>query len=486
VELITQAIALCPQACEYYVNLGTVYDDMGRLEDAIAAYQKAVAVKADYPVALSNLGNTLRRRGRTGEAIAACRRALAIQPNHAQAHNHLGAALTQSDPDEAVAHLSRAVALQPAFAEAHSNLGAALLQKGMPDEAVAACRRAVSLQPQNPEAHLNLGNAWAATASIDQAALCFRQALALSPTLALAHWSLGVMLLLQGDFQNGWAEYEWRLRVPEFARRTPSSKPLWDGADLAGRRIVLAAEQGIGDVIHFIRYLPLVAARGGKIIVSCPRELHRLLKPMAPVEQWVAPDEPWPEHDLQCPLLSLPRLMGTTVATIPAPIPYLHADPALVEQWQARLPKEPRLRVGLAWAGRAAHRNDRNRSIPPALLAPLADVNGLLFCSLQKDSATLPPLPQLADWTADLHDFADTAALLENLDLVITADTAVAHLAGALGRKVWVLLPFLPDWRWMLRREDSPWYPTMRLFRQPRPGDWSEPIERIVQALRQL
>jgi tetratricopeptide (TPR) repeat protein len=482
VDLINRAIAICAIAPEYFVNLGAALDDLGRLDEEIAAFQKALTLRPDYPMALSNLGNALRKRSRTDEAIAACRRALALQPNYAIAHNNLGAALQSTDLDQAIAHHRQALTLQPTFPGAHAALAAALVKKGDFDEAIASCNRALSLQPNNPQAFQNLASALAGKGNIDQAIQCLRQSLALTPNLPLAHWNLGLLLLLTGDFAQGWPEYEWRLRVPELATPAVSDKPKWDGSPLAARRILLTSEQGLGDVIQFIRYVPLVIARGGQPVISCQRELHRLLHPMPCIAQ----GDPPPDHDLQCSLMSLPGLFGTTIESIPAPIPYLRADPSLSAHWQSRLAQSPHRRIGLVWSGRSAQRADRNRSIPPAALAPLAAVDGVFFCSLQKDPAPPPPLPHLADWTADLHDFADTAALIENLDLVITIDTAVAHLAGAMGRPTWLLLKHHPDWRWLLHRSDSPWYPTMRLFRQTNHGDWTDPIAQIVDALRQF
>jgi hypothetical protein len=313
----------------------------------------------------------------------------------------------------------------------------------------------------------------------------------------MGHWNLALMLLTHGDFERGWREYEWRWRVRELNMEFKAAGPQWDGSDLAGRQILLFAEQGLGDAIQFVRYIPQVSQRGGKIALAVQGELIRLLRGTGgdrneisrSVETWVAFGEETPGYDVYCPLLTLPKVFGTTLSNIPADTPYLFADEAMAAQWKSRMPSDDRLKVGLVWAGRPKHINDRNRSIAAGKLAPLARAENVWFCSLQKGPIARPedrPPFELADWTSELNDFADTAALIANLDLVICADTAVAHLAGAMGKRVWVLIPYLPDWRWMLDRTDSPWYPTMRLFRQPRPGDWETVMQQVATELNSL
>jgi hypothetical protein len=292
-------------------------------------------------------------------------------------------------------------------------------------------------------------------------------------------------LLLRGDFSRGWADYEWRLTTT----RT-FAQPQWDGGPLAGRTILLHAEQGLGDTLHFIRYAERVAAAGGNVVVECQAPLKRLLHDSLERIPVISHGEPLPSFDVHCPLLSLPRLFQTTLESIPARVPYVDANDALAPQWRARLAdKDRHLKIGLVWAGSEAHQNDRNRSIPLATFAPLAQGPNTCIYSLQKGdaarqaAASSAPFP-LVDWTSELHDFADTAALIAQLDLIITVDTAMAHLAGALGKPVWALVPHVPDWRWLLDRDDSPWYPTMRLFRQTNPGDWTSVLERVATALR--
>jgi hypothetical protein len=296
--------------------------------------------------------------------------------------------------------------------------------------------------------------------------------------------------LLHGDFEHGWPEYEWRWKTRDFSSgRRPFTQPQWDGGSLNGRTILLHAEQGLGDTLQFIRYAPLVAEAAGNIVVECPAPLKRLLRHSLRQVPVLSKGEPLPPFDIHCPMLSLPLACRTTLANIPRQVPYLNADSELAAHWQGKLVSQRELlKVGLAWAGNKAHKNDRHRSIELSTLAPLGEVPHVSFISLQKGEpakqATRAPAGiTLFDWSNELGDFADTATLIANLDLIISVDTAVAHLAGAMGKPVWTLLPFVPDWRWLLEREDSPWYPTMRLFRQSAPGDWSGVITRVVGAL---
>jgi hypothetical protein len=356
--------------------------------------------------------------------------------------------------------------------------------------------RALKLRPDSAATLNNVGNILHGQGRISEAAEVYRRALRIKPDYGLVHWNLGLMLLLQGELEQGWTEYEWRLQVKQFGPRTVFNRPQWDGGDLDGQRIVFHAEQGFGDVIQFARYLPEIARRGGRIVLACHTEMHRLMRSAGRtrgevgslVEDWVMPDAMLPAYDTHCPMMSLPKAMGTTLANIPLEmIPYIWTEPALQEQWRKRLEGVRDLKVGVAWAGRSTHPNDRNRSFALQTLAPLAGVKGVRLFSLQKGEPARQTKEagfEITDWTEELEDFADTAAMVEQLDMVISADTSVVHLAAAMGKPTWVLLPFVPDWRWMMDREDSPWYPSMRLFRQPKIGDWQTPIARVVEALK--
>jgi len=324
----------------------------------------------------------------------------------------------------------------------------------------------------------------------DEAVAAYWQAVAIDPDLPASQWNLALALLVRGDFAQGWGKYEWRRKCADIGCARPDIiQQQWHGEPLEGRTILLHAEQGFGDTIQFMRYLPLVVQCGGRVIVECQSELQRLLKIMAPDIPIIARGQPLPDFDLQCPLLSVPKAMGTTLATIPAHVPYLRADAQDMQAWRNRLADHGHcMKVGLIWAGNPRHKNDRNRSMKLAHFAHLAQVQGVQFYNLQKGEAaaeakTFPLGMALIDWTDELKDFADTAGLIANLDLVIAVDTAVAHLAGAMGKPVWTLLPFCPDWRWLRGREDSPWYPTMRLFRQPANGDWNSVMKRVAEAL---
>jgi hypothetical protein len=304
---------------------------------------------------------------------------------------------------------------------------------------------------------------------------------------------MGIAMMLKGDLRQGFEHYDWRWEVSELGIRPRSfEQPMWDGSDLAGKKILLHAEQGFGDVIQMVRYVPAVAARGGEVWLECRTDLHRTLKDFPGVKKLIDANYPDYTFDVHCPMMSLPRIFQTSLETISVDVPYLRADPALVKSWRSRFAVDDRrLRVGLVWAGSGVHYKDRRRSLGLAKLAPLASVPGVQFYSLQKGPpaeqiSSPPPGLSLIDWTADLNDFAYTAALLENLDLLVTADTSVVHLAGAMGKPAWVFIPFVPDWRWMLKREDSPWYPSLRLFRQEIMDDWQAPVENVARELTKL
>ena len=336
----------------------------------------------------------------------------------------------------------------------------------------------------------NLGNVHQKSPRRGAGDRLYRRALELRPGEPEVRVALASTFLLSGDFAQGFPLYEARWETPAGrAMARTFAQPLWDGSPLAGRRILLHAEQGLGDTIQFIRYVPLVKEMGGVVSVLCPPELRRLLTGQLGIEQIVTDLNALPAFDVHCPILSLPRVLRTTLHSIPARVPYLTVDPTMSRAWQQRLDAAPKgLKVGLVWAGSPKHRKDHQRSIPPEELAPLAAVGGVRFISLQKGDASSTRIGlNLVDWTAELTDLADTAALIANLDLVICVDTAVAHPAGACrAAPVWLLLPFAPDWRWMWDRADSPWYPTMRLFRQSSPGNWAGVIAGVVDALLRL
>jgi Tfp pilus assembly protein PilF len=417
-------------------------------------------------------------------------RALAFAPASAEIHNNLGNVLRGAGRlDGAVVAFQSALALDPALAEAHFNLGLVTLQRGDAPGAKRCFREAVLQRPSFADAHLNLGFLLEEEGDHAGAVAAYRSAVAADPDLVEAHVNLGMQLLLAGQLAEGWREYEWRLRYPEYGG-SGAALARWDGSPLEGRSILLDSEQGFGDAIQFLRYAPLVAERGGRVIVRCAPELASLFRGTAGVQEVVSLDAPAPPHDLHCPLPSLPLVFGTRLESIPAQVPYVRADAARAALWQARLAGAG-CKVGLVWSSQSKHRTAPAKSLPLDALAPLAAVPGVRFYSLQKGEAAReaqrPPAGMpLEDLGGELRDFADTAAVMASLDLVISVDTAAAHLAGAMARPAWTLLKHAPDWRWLLAREDCPWYPGMRLFRQKAPGAWDAVVEEAARALRQL
>lgn len=482
-DLFRRAIELSPDDAEFHDHLGLALAAMGMWQEAAPCFRHAMDLSPSAGTCL-NLAHALRRTGDANEAAARYRQAIALQPDFHSAHNNLGNLRRENGQlDDAIASYQRAIELKPDYLEALNNLGGALMESGKPDLAIANYQRALSLRADLPELHNNLGKAFRAAGDVAGSIDAHERVLSMRQDDADAHWNRGLMLLLSGQLEQGWEEYEWRWRVPEFkSPRRNFSQPLWNGQPLRGRRILLHAEQGFGDTLQFCRYAPLVASLGGRAILEAPAELHRLLQSLPGIEQLVVAGQSLPDFDLHCPLLSLPRASRTTLQTIPSGIPYLRPASDQIARWKTRLefPKD-RLRIGLAWAGGAANPNDRNRSLSLEALAPLAGCAGAVFYNLQTGPLAEAgrrghsPIAFVND-PLTFEDFADTAGLVANLDLILTVDTALAHLAGAMAAPVWLLLPFAPDWRWLLDRQDTPWYPTMRLLRQPRLGDWDAGI----------
>lgn len=489
VAAYNQAIQARPDFTEAHFNLGIALDTLGKFDDAIAAYNKAIRLKPDFAEAHSNLGNALNNSGRLNEAVAAYHNAIGCKSDYAAAYSNLGNVLKDLGRlDEAVAAYHNAIRLQPNFAEAHSNLGHVLQDLERLDEAVAAYHKAIGCKPDFAEAHSGLGNTLKNLGRLDDAIATHNTALGHQPEYAQGHFNLGIALLLSGDIANGWAEYEWRWRRTEKAAAPCCfSAPQWHGEALNGQTILLHAEQGLGDTIQFCRYVALVAARGGRVLLQAPRSLLTLLSGLKGVERVIATGEPLPAFDFHCPLMSLPRIFDTNLSTIPAPFSYIHVNDAKCRNWQQRLSPAAGRRVGIVWAGNPQHGNDRNRSLPFAALAPLWNIPGIRWYSLQvgerRADLDAAPLGVIEDLSPSLEDFAETAAALSQLDLVLTVDTSVAHLAGAIGHPAWVMLPFVPDWRWLMGRQDSPWYPSVRLFRQAQRGAWGSVIHSIAASL---
>jgi Flp pilus assembly protein TadD len=461
----------------------------GKVEAAAALYQEVLETDPDNGDALHGLGVLAYHRGDLHEAEELFRKSIRSCGDNALCHYHLGALLQQQrDWEGAAASFRRSLALDPRSADAHAGLGGVLYQRGERQAAEEILRRALELDPNHAHAHSSLGVALTARCLLAEAMAALDKAVALRPEDGTCRWNRAVPLLLSGNFEDGWPEFEWRLRLPG-ATPTQFPQPRWNGDDLAGKTLLLHAEQGLGDTIQFCRYLPEVLATGGRVLLGVQPSLKRLMGSLTGVEgsQVLTDGDALPAFDVHCPLLSLPGLFGTRLDTIPADIPYLAAEADRVEVFNNKIGNDG-FKVGLVWAGNPRLKNDRSRTIPLAGFRRLAGLPDVRCFSLQKDKRPgdeqlLAAWPGVTDLAPDLQDFADTAAAIEALDLVISVDTSVAHLAGALGRPVWVLLPFAPDWRWLLHREDSPWYPTMRLFRQSEARSWPEVLAVVEEAL---
>jgi len=466
------------------------YHQAGNLDQAEVLCKKILKKQPKHFDALHLLGFIYYQSKDFNSAISYLQKAIHINSADAVAYNNLGNALQNNGQiDEAIACYNNAVQINPYYDEAYNNLGCAFYEKGNFDEAIANFKKTLQINPYNTLAHNNLGQSLLEKVQIHEALLCFQKAIQLKPDYALAHFNKSLALLLSGDFKEGLKEYQWRWKLEEHKMRN-FSRPLWNGSFIKNATILLHTEQGLGDTIQFIRYAPMVAAKGAKVIAECQKELATLLQSIEGIHQIVIQGEELPAFDVHCPLLSLPLVLNTTLENIPAKTPYINADPLLIQKWRERVRDDNGVvKVGIAWAGGPRHKKDRYRSCSLEVFSPLAQLDDITCYSLQKGDAAQqaknpPEGIKLIDYMEEIKDFSDTAALIENLDLVISVDTAVAHLAGALGKPVWTLLPYAADWRWLLDREDSPWYPTMRLFRQPSLDNWMPVMDRLISELR--
>lgn len=481
-----------PGSPDVQFALATVAEDGGDLRRAVTHYERAVALKPGYFEAWINLGACQEELGDFAGAEAALRNAIALDRRSAIAHYNLALALSGLGRfEEAVAALEETVRLDPSLAEAHYNLGNALWRAGRASAAAESYKRAIALQPNHVMATASLGAALKALGRIEESLAAFDCAVKLAPDEPRARKGRAMSLLLLGRFPEGWSEFEWRWRLGDFSspqRNYPT--PPWDGGPLAGKRILLHWEQGLGDTIQFIRYAALAKRLGATVIAEVQPKLRRLLAGVEGIDTLVATGDELPPFDCHAPLMSLPRLLGTTLENIPAPLGYLKAEPTLAEKWRQRLATMPRPWVGLAWRGERRHTEDQFRSMPIEALAPLVEGHVASFVSLQQASeddkiARAGLASRIRSFAAEMDQgpdaFIDTAAVIANLDLVITVDTSIAHLAAALGRPTWILLHAGPDWRWLKEGSRSPWYPSVRLFRQRALGDW-DGVAREVRA----
>ena len=500
-KIYRQILAQKPNQPFILNRLGICLGEAKRYADAIELFHQAIALDPKYADAWANLSLARERSDDLDGAIDARRKAIELAGDSADAHHRLGTCLgKKGDFKSATEHLQLAIKLNPRVSGAYHDLQLALVRAGNLDAAEeAAFRQIKNLSKVDADSLRPLADGLKSIGQFERATNLWKTAIAADPLCDEARGELAMCLITLGDYENGWRLYETRWDCGTFSENTrrdpnrqwgrdPVGKP-----DLAGRTILIYSEQGIGDRIMFARYAALLQQRDARVIVECRWPIKSLLESCTGVRLVYATGETLPKYDWHIPMLSLPLAFETRLDTIPANIPYLKAEPMRRERWGRRIaaaaPTHPSLRVGLTWAGNPRHKNDARRSIHPDFLAPLAEVQGTTFFSLQKaneneKAAQQPDRLELIDFTASFYDFADTAALIDHLDLVICADTAVAHLAGAMGKEVWTLLPYVPDFRWGLVGDRTPWYPTMRLFRQSRPDDWEGVLQKVAQELK--
>lgn len=472
--------------------LGTLLAQQGDYVMALGRLEAALRINPTNALVHKNRGQTLLRLGRTAEALGAFEAAVRLQPDYAEAHFNRGntCRLLQR-PLQALHGFDEAIRLQPQYVEALSNRGAVLQALGRFDEAEASLSAAVRIAPDDPDIQFNHGNLLSEVKRFDEALCAYERAISLRPEFVDAHYNRALLLLLVGRLGEGWREYEWRLKRAETLDPARAlGEAAWRGEqDIRGKRLLLYSEQGIGDAIQHLRYVPLLVAAGATVSLALPPRLWPvadMLDPPVSIEQ----TGEFAAVDLHCPLMSLPYATSAMAAMIPAQVPYLHADPVKVHRWQQRLGTASARRVGLVWSGSSQHDNDAKRSIPLQFLRPLLDLP-VEWHSLQieyrpEDIKTLGAMPVLRQHQEELADLSETAALVSCMDLVISVDTSIAHLAGALAKEVYIMLPWMPDYRWMLDRDDSPWYPTARLFRQPSRGDWDGVVGSVCVGVKTL
>ena len=527
IDRIDAALKINANIADAHFNRGNVLKKLKRLDEALASYDEAAALKPDDPLILNSRGTVLRELKQFADALADLDAVIALRPDFSEAFNNRGNVFQDMERyDEALADYAKAIALKPANADAFCNRGnvhkhleeyeqalveydkalalapdhtEAIYNRGTTlmelrrfDQALADYNKALPLKPGHADALYNRGTMLMGLRRVEEAIANFDEALALRPDHSDAFWNRAFARLLLGFSRQGWDEYEVRWLTKELdALRRTFRQPLWQGdADVAGKRILLHAEQGFGDTIMVVRYARFLSEMGAHVILEVPWPLVPLMQQMDGVTV-VTQGQPLPAFDLHCPMMSLPRAFDATPENIPADVPYLRAPAAHLEKWRQRLPRTGSLRVGLNWAGREAFKHDAARSITFARMLPLLARTDIQFFALQKglrpgDAEVLREHPRVVQLGDEIESFADSAAIVSQLDLVISTDTAIAHLAGALGRPVWVLLAFMPEWRWLLDRSDSPWYPTARLFRQDKLDDWNGPIDRVAAELARL
>ena len=488
-----EALEINPNDGDTYYKLGRALAQQDNFEIAVKCYRQAIRIKPNDVEIHFQLANALKHLEKNEEAIDAYLNVIALQPMHPQAYNNMAVAEhALGRYDDAVMHYQKALEIDSNAADIHSNLGKVYKDMDLPEKAAACYRKAIEFKPDFTEAHIELGNVLYAQCKLKEAISAYDKSVMISPEHPVAHWDRSLALLLNGNYDEGWQEFEWRLQIAQSGAKWMSAfeKKVWDGSCFDGKRIFICSEQGLGDTLQFVRFLPMVKAMGGTVILGVNHPLLPLLSGLNGIDELVEISEnqlPEIEFDLFCPILSLPRIFKTSLATLPADIPYLYTPSDKASYWYKRLDNDD-FKVGIVWKGSPLHANDRNRSCEIEQFLPLARITGVKLYSLQKGPAAEDLKKISADYDikdlgADLKDFADTAGLISNLNLIISVDTAVVHLAGGMGVPVWTLLPFAPDWRWQLNKAVTPWYPSMQLFRQTQQGDWHNVFEKVAAKL---
>jgi len=481
-----QAILINPDYGDAYFNRGNTLMELKRFDEALSSYDQAILINPDYGDAFYNRGNTFMELKRFDEAIVSYDQAIAINPNHTEIFYNRGNTLMELKRfDEAIVSYDQAIAINPNHTETYNNRGNTLKALRRFDEALISYDQAISINPDYPEAYNNRSNTLKELKQFDKALFNYNKAISIDPDYADAYFNKSTLLILRGDYREGWQLYEWRWKQKHnINSRRAYKQPLWLGHEsLINKTLLITIEQGFGDYIQFIRYAILVEQLGAKVVLETPLALMKLAGTLKGHFIFVESGKSLPDFDYYCPMMSLPLAFKTTVKTIPARLPYLYVDEAKKQQWNKRLGKQAMTRIGLVWAGNPDHKKDRDRSL---LLKQFSSLLTLPFefHSLQKDirevdAQTIIDFPHIYQHSDELQDFSDTAALVDVMDIIISVDTSVAHLAGAMGKKLWLLLPYLPDFRWMLDREDSPWYSSAKLYRQEKINNWDSTLEKL-------